>query len=83
MQLDPNAMAVARRVREVLADTGVSANKVAADLGWTQSYIARRMSGAVPFSAADLIQISRELCIAPTLLMPTGPTLTTSAAPRG
>lgn len=82
MELDPNAMAVVRRVRAVLADAGVSANKVAAEIGWTQSYIARRMSGAVPFSAADLILMSNALGVTPTHLMPTGPTLTTSAAPR-
>jgi len=82
MQPDPNAVAVARRVRQVLAEVGVSAAEVARQSDWTQAYMARRMSGAVPFSAADLILIAIMLDVAPTRLLPTGPTLTTDAVTR-
>lgn len=82
MQPDPNAVAVTRRVRETLEAAGMSAAKMAETAGWTQSYMARRMSGAVPFSAVDLIVISNVLHIDPTRLLPTGPTLTTEAARR-
>lgn len=79
MQPDPNAVAVARRVREVLDEVGVSANALAQRMGWTQSYIARRMGGGVAFSAADLILISVQLGVAPTRLIPDAPSFTTSA----
>ena len=82
MQPDPNAVAVARRVREVLSEADVSAAAVARRLDWTQAYMARRMSGAVPFSGADLILMSHVLDVAPTRLLPTGPTLTTDAVTR-
>ena len=82
MQPDPNAAAVARRVREVLDEAGISAAEVARRLEWTQSYIARRMTGEVPFSAAELILISVVAGVTPTRLLPDGPTLTTEAARR-
>jgi len=82
MQPDPNDVAIARRVRQVLAEAGVSAAEVARRNDWTQAYMARRMSGAVPFSAADLILIAIMLDVAPTRLLPTGPTLTTDAVNR-
>jgi len=82
MQPDPNAVAVARRVREVLAEAGVSAAEVARRIDWTQAYMARRMSGTVPFSVADLIVIALALGLTPTRLLPTGPTLTTDTVTR-
>lgn len=87
MQPDPNAAAVAQRIKEVLAEVGVSAAEVARRLATTQGqsyataqgYVARRMSGSVPFSAVDLINIAKALDVAPTHLLPAGTTLTTSA----
>lgn len=76
---DPNAVAVARHVRQVLSEAGVSAAEVARRLGWTQAYMARRMicSAAqsvtprgVPFSAADLMAIAGVLNIPATRLVP-------------
>jgi transcriptional regulator with XRE-family HTH domain len=67
---DPNAVAVARHVRQVLSEAGVSAAEVARRLGWTQAYLARRMTHGVPFSAADLMAIAGVLNIPATRLVP-------------
>lgn len=48
------ASQVSARVRAVLAARRLSARSVAEQLGWTQSYMARRVNDKAPFSVADL-----------------------------
>jgi len=80
MQPDPNAVAVARRVRAAIDDAGISAAEIARRVGKTQSYIARRMSGEVAFSAPDLISISVAAGVALQALLPDVPAATTGEA---
>lgn len=61
---------VAPRVRNALATTGISGRKLAADLGLSAPYIARRLSGAVEFSASDLIAVATRLNIPTAELLP-------------
>lgn len=88
MQLDPQAVvafeaidaeAIREQVKAVLGKAKVSAAEAGRRCGWTQPYMARRMAGTVAFSAADLVAIAEAVGVAPTQLLPTGPTLTTSA----
>ena len=50
--------AIAAEVRAELARRKPSGVRVARSLGWTQNYISRRLSGTVPFDAADLLAIA-------------------------
>lgn len=52
------------RVREALTERGLSGTAAARQLGWTQSYMSRRMTGAVPFDLVDLDQLARLLDVA-------------------
>ncbi|UVS81807.1 helix-turn-helix transcriptional regulator [Actinokineospora sp. UTMC 2448] len=49
---------VAEEVRALLARRRTTANKVRQQLGWTQSYISRRMNGTTPFDVEDLAQLA-------------------------
>lgn len=49
---------VADEVRALLARRRISAAKLAQDLGWSQPYMARRMTGAQPFDLNDLQKIA-------------------------
>lgn len=48
-------------VRAQLARRRLSGVRAAKALGWTQNYIARRMIGAVPFTASDLVALAELL----------------------
>jgi transcriptional regulator with XRE-family HTH domain len=50
--------AIAGEVRAELARQKLSGVRVARQLGWTQNYISRRLSGTVPFDVADLQAIA-------------------------
>jgi transcriptional regulator with XRE-family HTH domain len=50
--------AIAGEVRAELARQKLSGVRVAKQLGWTQNYISRRLSGTVPFDVADLQAIA-------------------------
>jgi transcriptional regulator with XRE-family HTH domain len=46
--------AVAGEVRAWLARRKRSGRSAAAELGWTEPYLSRRLTGSVPFDVADL-----------------------------
>jgi len=50
--------AVAAEVRAQLARRRVSGRQAAFALGWKQPYIARRLSGEIPFDVNDLIALA-------------------------
>jgi transcriptional regulator with XRE-family HTH domain len=50
----PYTNAVAAEVRACLARRNMTANQAAKELGWTQPYISRRLSGQVVFNVRDL-----------------------------
>lgn len=52
---------VAGEVRAHLARRGLSGNEAAIQLGWTQPYLSRRLSGRVPFNVADLAKLANFL----------------------
>lgn len=56
---------VRARVRAAIAASGKAARVVAADLGWSQSYMAHRLTGRQPFSVDDLAAIADALGISP------------------
>lgn len=49
---------VAANVRAEMARRGVTANRLPALIGQTQSYWARRMTGRTPFDANDLLSLA-------------------------
>ena len=65
IQIDRVAVqeAIAEEVRAELARKRLSGVRAAKALGWTQNYIARRMIGAVPFDAVDLVALAELLGI--------------------
>lgn len=58
-----------KRVRAALAEHDVSAAALARRLGRSQSYLARRLRGRVPWRADDLASIARELGVNTTVLL--------------
>jgi transcriptional regulator with XRE-family HTH domain len=52
---------VAGEVRAHLARRGLSGNEAAMQIGWTQPYLSRRLSGRVPFNVADLATLAKFL----------------------
>lgn len=62
--------AIAEEVRVILVRRRMSATELARQLGWSQTYMARRMVGAYPFSVDDLEDIAAYLAIPITDLMP-------------
>ena len=61
---------VAEEVRVLLARRRMSATKLAQQLGWSQPYIARRMTGSQPFDVDDLEQIADALGVGIVDLLP-------------
>ena len=53
--------AVAAEVRAQLARRRISGRQAAFALGWKQPYIARRLSGDIPFDVNDLAALARLL----------------------
>lgn len=53
--------AIAEEVRALLARRRLSGNRAAMRLGWKQTYLSRRLTGAVPFDVADLMAIANLL----------------------
>lgn len=49
---------VAAEVRAEMARQQLSGVRAAKELGWTQNYISRRLSGTVPFDVADLMRLA-------------------------
>lgn len=64
---------VRRHVRGVLSEREIRASEVARRCGWSQSYIAHRLSprGTYALSVADLEAIAVAIGIAPADLIPT------------
>lgn len=54
---------IARRLRGFLAEEQIPAITIARELGVTQSRVARRMTGSVPFSVDELDTIADRLGI--------------------
>lgn len=50
--------AVAAEVRAQLARNRLSGRRAAAMLGWKQTYLSRRLTGAVPFDVDDLAALA-------------------------
>lgn len=63
---------VRKRVRATIAESDFREAEVARRAGWTQSYMARRLTARkpVPLSVADIEAIARVLGIPPTDLIP-------------
>lgn len=62
---------ISKRVRVLLAERRITASALARDLGLTQSYVARRMTGKVSWRASDLSLIAGHLGVdASALLAP-------------
>lgn len=74
MQLteSPNDLArqVADEVRAVIARRRLSQQAVAEAAGMTQSYLARRLVGVIPFDVTDLERLSRALDVPVASLLP-------------
>jgi len=65
----PSRKAVAANVRVELARAGISGHAMAQRLNMPQSNFARRVNGAVSFSAEEIAAIAGELGISPTVLL--------------
>lgn len=50
---------VAGEIRAYMARRNISQSKLAPILGWSQQYLSRRLTGAVPFDVSDLDQLAR------------------------
>lgn len=70
MRLNEADAAIAERVKETLADLGVSAAELGRRCGWSQPYIARRMAGRVPWLATDLQSVAAALEVPATRFLP-------------
>lgn len=70
MQTSPISDSVAAEIRAALARQRYSANKLAADLGWSQSAMARRLGGKVAFTVAELVAVAEKLGIPASELLP-------------
>lgn len=55
---------VTRRIRDELAQRGVTQHQLADALCWHQAYLSRRLTGAVSWSADDIEEIARCLRLA-------------------
>jgi transcriptional regulator with XRE-family HTH domain len=55
------AESVAAEVRAQLARQKISGRQAAAQLGWTQPYMSRRLTGEIPFNVADLAALAELL----------------------
>src|SRR5271166_2868933 len=52
---------VAGEIRSHLARRGLTGHQAAVDLGWTQPYMSRRLTGRVPFDVRDLDSLATYL----------------------
>lgn len=59
--MERNEALVSARLRALLAARGISEAELARRLGFTQSYVSRRMRGAVAWDVADLTRITGHL----------------------
>lgn len=66
----PLQVAVAEEIRSLLARRRMSASQLARQMGVTQPYLWRRMSGEISFDLADLEQIASALDVAVLQLLP-------------
>ena len=64
---------MAGEVRAHLARARLSGRQAALQLGWTQPYMSRRLTGDIPFDVADLEAIADLLGIPVTALFEPGP----------
>lgn len=69
----PLRESVAGEVRAHLARARLSGRQAALQLGWTQPYMSRRLTGDIPFDVADLEAIADLLGIPVTALFDQGP----------
>ena len=58
-----------QEIRAEMARHRVSQHALAEQLGWTQGYLQRRLSGAVPLSLDDVVAIAAALDISATQLV--------------
>lgn len=68
---DPDAAAVAARVRGVLGELNISGAELARRVGVTQSYMARRLLGRYPFTVTDLMNMADVLGVPVVRFLPT------------
>lgn len=61
---------VASRVRDAMAERGITGVELAKRLGVTQPYMSRRLTGAVEFRASELESVARALGVPLTRLLP-------------
>jgi transcriptional regulator with XRE-family HTH domain len=64
MDTDTLNEVVTRRIRDELANRGLSQHDLAGALRWHQAYLSRRLTGAVSWSADDIDEIARCLRLA-------------------
>jgi transcriptional regulator with XRE-family HTH domain len=62
--------AVSRRVKQALAEQGVTGVELARRMSVTQSYVARRLAGRVPWTTADLVLVGRAIDVPVVELLP-------------
>lgn len=62
---------VAGEIRATLSRQQLQQQDVAEQLGWTQPYLSRRLTGRVPFGLNDLGLLAAVLGVAPADLLPT------------
>jgi transcriptional regulator with XRE-family HTH domain len=67
----------ARRIRAHLGAERISVSALARRLGWSQSYLARRVDGRVAFDLDDLESVASELGLQVVDLLPTAETANT------
>ena len=68
--LDPNDVAVGKRIAEALLIKGVSINSLANDTGISRSSLTRSINGIRPFNMREFLRISAALNLAPHALIP-------------
>ncbi len=61
---------ISKRVRALLDEREMSGSELARRLGETQSYVSRRIQGAVPWRATDLVRIASVLGVPVASLLP-------------
>ncbi len=61
----------ARKIRGHLGEERISVAALARKLGWSQSYLARRVDGRVAFDLDDLEKVAEEIGVQVTDLLPT------------
>jgi len=58
-------VAVAERIKQMLRNERWTGRSAAVRLGWTVTYLSRRLNGEVPFDVPDLLAIARLLEVEP------------------